>query len=429
MSSSGNPFKEVPSTHSQSHTDQEQDNRIEFIFIKMAHPDPISESHDSSVNRKACDSLMVLYSQFRIMQIVSNLSDVAILSEGLDKDQSSEQLDKRSSEQLKKIFPADVEIASLDFSSLSKAQTIVLQYNTGFAILLSINKISNIYQTQKYSYEPHIEMMHLSSFLSSRRKIIGKYPELHKISLSCSTQDILFDDLIPPELEDQYKQFSKEIRESNPEIFKEREIQALDCALEAAQKSGKKTVALLMGANHVHGITTLINTTYKDRIKLKQVIDSLEGYPHPLKIAHISNYQSKAVAEYKNSNFSLAEKYNRQVLSFWKAVPAKVQGKNDSILGAEFNLGSTLFKLAEENTEYSYEQALPHLEQASLFGKEKGTNKYQNRFLEAVKRHHISSSVSNELRQDLKALDLIFKYSAEEEPAVNNNASSAPGNR
>lgn len=362
-------------------------SHINLILIQQSHRAPEDIKIDFDLERYQQDPKMqeIIYSQLKIMQVLSSLKDAAVLVEGCASDVTSLHLKRQTTKTLQMIFPKNMQ--SVDFNSLSNNQAIVLWQNLGPQLLFHMGLIPAIYQTTARKVAPESVVLYNESF----KKNLFSYPTL-------LIKAIGKDELPPYQMPSEkkiYSEFYKEVIEKNPKIFYEREKEALDFALIAAHKSGKKLVALIFGKDHLYGISKLINTEYKDRIVLKEVIDTTEGFICKTREEHLKKLSTEGSLAYKDKQYDLAVEHFQDLVTFWKATPDSTPKKLLSLCTTEFNLGSALLKRSEEKGT-DCEDALIHLDQANILSKkDKEKNaKYHTRYLEANKRHQIISFFS-----------------------------------
>jgi hypothetical protein len=161
-------------------------------------------------------------------------------------------------------------------------------------------------------------------------------------------------------------------------MYLNREKEALNFALLAAKKSGKNQVILIFGEAHASGLINLLNTTFHDRIILKECINSSEGFNSRDDQQILKLNTQEATEHYKLGNYLKAVKGFTNAVSFWNATPNSTANKLNALLTSEFNLGSSLFKLAQTDEEASYGPSIPHLEHAMTLARSSKTTTSQN---------------------------------------------------
>ncbi len=141
----------------------------------------------------------------------------------------------------------------------------------------------------------------------------------------------------------------------------------------------------------------MINTEYKDRIILKEVIDSTEGFWCAESEAYLKKLEQEGMSAYKKGEYASAAEHYQDLVTFWRATPKLTPKKQSSLYTAEFNLGSSLLKLSEAKG-VDCENALLHLEQADILTKDnpEKNKKYHERYLGTAKRHQLLSFFSDE---------------------------------
>ncbi len=392
--------------------DLHKEEKIELILVLQKHPvDAKNVSGDFTLDDEKTETI---YSQFNTMKIVQRYPDAAVLTEGNHCDVTPSHVKGESGTIFRLIFPEYKNLHEMKFDKLTENQITVLTNNLGVQILLHMGITPCIYQTAKTK----LDMRRLTTaYADSYRECLKNYPilavkALQNGSLSLKNLDTL------DEIEE-YEKFKKEVRQKNPDMFYHREKEALEFVLVAAKKSGKKQVVLIFGSAHAAGFVELIETMYRHQIILTKCIDSCEGFNNADERRRLELQHAEAVKCYKAGEYQRAVTGFVREVSFWQATPESTPTKFSSLLTCEFNLGSSLFKLAESDETCSYEEAIPHLKKAATIAQ--GANipakKYIDRHAEAIKRHYLTSFFSK-IGASNAVSRLVISYSVENEGPV-----------
>ncbi len=368
-------------------TSSEKESKIELILVLQAHS--INKNIVIDGVKQSSDALEILYSQFKIMQIVQSYPEAAVLNEGNHCDVTLIHRKQANILAFREIFPNYANLYSMDFDNLTENQRIVLTNNQGVQILFHMGCISAIYQTQKTKYD--VSKL-AAEYVKIYRQSLFKFPLLAATAIV--NECISYNNLeTMGELRD-YENHKRNVYERHPAMFSEREKEALDLALVAAQKSGKKQVVLVFGKLHEEGLINLINTIYSDRIVLKKCIDSTEGFNSPGKRKKLAIEHEEAMRLYKREEYEAARTLFEKQVSFWQATPNSTPSKLPTLLNAEYNLGSCLLKMGRLNA------ALPHLKRTVEISQElnpknkQDTKKFKDRYEEALKHQQVSEEMS-----------------------------------
>ncbi|MEN9449785.1 MAG: hypothetical protein RJA83_399 [Pseudomonadota bacterium] len=366
------------------------EEQIELILIQQKHP--INETEVSDGFIFSDETNEIIYSQFKIMQILQLYPDATILAEGNMCDVTASDRKENTTYKFRSIFSEYKNFNKMEFDNLTENQRIVLTKNFGVQALFHIGIIDYIYQTT----DSKLDMIKMTAdYRDSCRETLMSYPRLAVKALQNGSVSLKDLDTLE-ELED-YEKFKKTVRQKNPCMFHEREKEALDFSIIAAKKSGKKQVILIFGSAHVAGFIDLIETTYRNKVLLKGCIDSCEGFNNPDKRKELQIQYEAAIKHYKSGEYKSAINGFKTQVCFWQSTPKSTPHRSQSLLTAEFNLGSAFFKLAESDDAFSYEDAIPHLKNAvtiscESYNQPPKTTKYVDRYSEAVKRHSESRS-------------------------------------
>lgn len=379
----------MPSDHAPNVS---KDQKIELILIGQTHSSPRSEKKEDAVLEQETLN-NVIYSQFRILQIVQAFPDAVVLNES----NSGDVIKKHQKEQYKfafqTIFPQYQNFSKMEFQALDHNQRTILTNNQATQVLFQLGIIPCIYQTSRsQAIDPKL----YTDFIDSYRKTIVQFPNL--LAKTHRNYGVQVKDLSSMDELQEYERFMQMVHKKNPGIFLNREKEALDFALIAAQKSGKKQVILIFGRDHMPGFLNLLNTVYKDRIVLKEYIDSSLGFPSQDALKACQLQTSEGMKRYHQLEYRAASDFFAKTISFWKATPSSTPNKLKSLLMAEYNMGSSLFKLAESDETASYEQSNAYLEQAVDLAKNlqepKNCKKYVNKLQESKRRACVSAFFS-----------------------------------
>jgi hypothetical protein len=245
-----------------------QNKKIELILVLQYHSLPAILKEQLNVQ----DDQEKYFSQFKIMQILQHYSDVPIFVEGNLNDTDYSKLDDENIKACRLKFPEYKNVAAMDFNDLTSDQKETLSTFRGAGTMLHLGNISCIYQTTEKKRDTQAL---LTQYARCYKNILKTYPLLSQKSLSAPGKPLELQ--IEPHDKALYLSFKKQLNEANPEIFANREKEALDFVLKICKKNDKSTALLIFGADHLDGFTKLINTSYKDSIILKTVIDSKKG--------------------------------------------------------------------------------------------------------------------------------------------------------
>jgi hypothetical protein len=396
----------------------EEKQKIELILIQQCHLFNIKEV--SSEFTLDDENSKVIYSQFKIMQIVQSYPDAAILAEGFSYDGVPGYRSEKFASILKQIFPQYKNLCDMEFDQLTETQKTALAKNDGVAILFHMGIIPCIYQAEGLKQDMKKV---ISDYADSYRETLINYPILADKAMR--NGDVSLKDLDTIEELEDYKKFMKTVAQKNPGLFYNKEKEALDFVLTSAKKSGKKQVVLVYGRSHASGFSELIDTIYRDKIILKKSIDSCEGFNHPDQRKELQILHQEATKYYKSGEYKAAIAGFKSQVCFWQATPKSTPTKSSSLLTAEFNLGSSYFKLAESDETLTYEEAIPHLKNAVTLAQEinksnkkQEIKKYVDRYSEAVKRDYVISFFNKTIHMPHKISRLITSYVYENEPVV-----------
>ncbi|MBA2649365.1 MAG: hypothetical protein H0U75_07180 [Legionella sp.] len=387
-------------------TSSEVNQKIELILILQAHPIP--------GNYDEINHMEIVFSQLNIMKIVPHYSNAAVLLEGLTQDiQPTERVSGDNLKFIEEMFPKRSNFCDLDFEQLTLTQKRLLNNKESVLFLFQLGLISCIYKTVQSGVDKEKA---LADYAKTYSESLKNFPRLLK--KATGKKIISLRDLNSiSELQD-YQKFEHVVQQKNPDMFIKREKDALDSVLVAAKKSGKKHIILIFGKAHASGFVTLINTIYRDRITLKNCIDSTEGFYGPDNIKKLQLERNQALDDYESCQYQNAKGGFERAVSFWRATPNSTAPKLNFLLDAEFNLGSCLYKMAETN-QISYKTSIPHLKHANtlvqiLTTSDEDIKKVSNLFFEAVKRHRVISFF-NKRHMPPTIAQLITSYSDENE--------------
>jgi tetratricopeptide (TPR) repeat protein len=405
---------------SQSNCQLADEKRIELILIGQVHSlkGEISSVFYSDAKNSKESQDRPIYSQFRIMQILELYKDAAVLLEGSEVDTLPSKRRDEYTSALQEIFPEYKDFSKMDVDRLTDKQKIILKDNYATTILFHLGKISSVYQTK--NQKRNVKKI-MADYFDSYNQLLSSYPDLFVKSMMKEGGAILERDLTTLDELKKFKQFCQKFRPKNPDIFYNREKEALDFVIRAAEKSGKKRVVLIFGSGHMESIAELIQKEYQDKIVLKISIDSTEGHNNPDKRKELEIEYQEAMRCYKAGEYKEARPYFEKQVSFWQATPKSTPTKIPSLLASEFNLGSCFLKLAESGEEFSYEEAVKHLKKAVNLEKDINKNKgkqalqkYSARYEEALRRHCIVSFF-NKMQSKNPIAGLVIAYSDESE--------------
>lgn len=154
---------------------------INLVLIQQTHrPDDIEKKFNLQDYRLKPIIREVIYSQFKIMQILSTLQNAAILTEGCARDVTAADLKKQFSKIFRAIFPTHDDLLSLDFNRLTENQLRVLWQSFATQIMFNLGLVPAVYQTLSTSTEEKVTLEIIDNFSSSFNEILLKYPNLSK---------------------------------------------------------------------------------------------------------------------------------------------------------------------------------------------------------------------------------------------------------